>query len=62
MHCRRCDSANLITLERRLATDNLVLRCRECGFLFSPPARKAREAPAPTRSALPTTHRPAGRS
>ena len=62
MRCRRCDSTNLIALDKRLTTDNLVLRCRECGFLFSPPARETREAPVPTRSALPAARRPAGRA
>ena len=57
MRCRRCDSTNLIALDKRLTTDNLVLRCRECGFLFSPPAKEIREAAAHNRPALPTTHR-----
>ena len=38
MRCRRCYSSRLLALKKRLPGDNLILRCRDCGFLFSPPA------------------------
>ena len=41
MRCRRCYSSNLLALEKRAPGDNLVLRCRDCGFLFSPPDQGA---------------------
>ena len=36
MQCRRCDSLNLLKLEKKSRKDNDILRCRDCGFLFSP--------------------------
>ena len=36
MYCRRCFSRHLLRLEKKLPQDNEVLRCQECGFLFSP--------------------------
>ncbi len=39
LQCRRCASFKLITLNKELPTDNDVFRCRECGYLFSPPAK-----------------------
>ena len=36
MQCRRCDSQELLKLEKKSSKDNDILRCRECGFLFSP--------------------------
>ena len=38
LQCRRCLSAKLIPLSKGAAGDNLVFRCAECGFLFSPAA------------------------
>ena len=35
--CRRCLSKRVLFLEKRREEDNYVLRCLECGFLFSPP-------------------------
>ena len=37
MICRRCRSLRLIVLEKKLPYDNDVVRCQDCGFLFSPP-------------------------
>ena len=36
LQCRRCDSLNLLKLEKKSRKDNDILRCRDCGFLFSP--------------------------
>ncbi len=36
MQCRRCDSLRLLKLEKKSRKDNDILRCRDCGFLFSP--------------------------
>ena len=36
MLCRRCKSDRLIRLAVMHPADNAVLRCLECGFLFSP--------------------------
>ena len=36
--CRRCESPHLILLEKKRPDDNDVYRCRECGYLFSPPS------------------------
>ena len=36
MLCRRCMSDRLIRLAVMHPADNPVLRCLECGFLFSP--------------------------
>gem|GEM_PF-5567779 len=38
MVCRRCMSDRLIRLAVMHPSDNPVLRCLECGFLFSPSA------------------------
>ena len=37
MICRRCRSLRLLVLEKKLPDDNDVVRCQDCGFLFSPP-------------------------
>ena len=42
MRCRRCHSVRLFKLDIIHPKDNPVVRCRECGFLFSP------GLPAPT--------------
>ena len=36
MRCRRCNSVRLFKLAIIHPKDNPVVRCRECGFLFSP--------------------------
>ena len=37
LNCRRCDSEALLELVRLDGQDHTVYRCRNCGFLFSPP-------------------------
>ena len=37
MGCRRCGCVRLIKLAKRLAGDNDVYRCAQCGYIFSPP-------------------------
>ena len=37
LNCRRCHSDRLLELARLDAEDHWVYRCRNCGFLFSPP-------------------------
>ncbi len=37
LNCRRCKSEQLLELVRLEGEDHAVYRCRECGFLFSPP-------------------------
>ncbi len=37
LHCRRCESESLLELVRLAGGDHTVYRCRDCGFLFSPP-------------------------
>lgn len=37
LNCRRCKSEALLELTRLKGADHLVYRCRDCGFLFSPP-------------------------
>ena len=49
MLCRRCNSTRLLSLAIMRRGDNPVLRCLDCGFLFSP----ARPADT-TGSAKPT--------
>ena len=41
MLCRRCMSNRLLRLAVMHPADNPVLRCLECGFLFSPAALTA---------------------
>lgn len=36
MQCHRCGCFRLIRLDKKLAEDNDVYRCSECGYLFSP--------------------------
>ena len=36
MRCRRCYSHRLLRLNKKWPQDNDILRCQECGFLFSP--------------------------
>ena len=36
MRCRRCNSFRLLKLDSIEPEDNLIYRCQECGFLFSP--------------------------
>ncbi len=42
--CRRCNSDRLLQLARLDGEDHSVYRCRDCGFLFSPPAGYAHGA------------------
>ena len=37
LNCRRCESEALLELARLAGSDHTVYRCRDCGFLFSPP-------------------------
>ena len=37
LNCRRCKSDRLLELARLDGEDHWVYRCRDCGFLFSPP-------------------------
>ena len=37
LNCRRCGSEELLELVRLAGADHTVYRCRDCGFLFSPP-------------------------
>ena len=37
LNCRRCKSEKLLELVRLEGEDHAVYRCRDCGFLFSPP-------------------------
>ena len=37
LNCRRCGSEELLELARLAGDDHAVYRCRDCGFLFSPP-------------------------
>ena len=37
LNCRRCNSDRLLELARLDGADHWVYRCRDCGFLFSPP-------------------------
>lgn len=46
LNCRRCNSVRLLELVRLGGGDHMVYRCRECGFLFSPPERELGEAGA----------------
>ena len=47
LECRRCSSVRLVVLTRVRPADNYVFRCRDCGFLFSPPGAYRRvSAPA----------------
>ena len=68
MNCRRCDSERLLELARLDGRDYTVYRCRDCGFLFSPPEQEARAAgrgaaspPAPPQSPVAIRRRPAAR-
>ena len=47
LHCRRCQSDALLKLERLDGQDHTVYRCRDCGFLFSPPDESAGSAAVP---------------
>ena len=52
LNCRRCGSVELLELARLAGADHTVYRCRECGFLFSPPegeTRASRAEPSPLR-------------
>ena len=35
--CRRCRGQRLVELGRLHGSDHPIYRCRDCGFLFSPP-------------------------
>ena len=54
LNCRRCRSEALLELARLAGGDHTVYRCRDCGFLFSPPegeesARSPGIEPSPLR-------------
>ncbi len=51
LNCRRCGSEALLELGGLDGADHTVFRCRDCGFLFSPPAEAAR-APGVVQSPL----------
>ena len=54
MLCRRCNSTRLLSLAIMRRGDNPVLRCLDCGFLFSPARPADTTGPAkPTGSAGP---------
>ena len=36
--CRRCESDDLVRLDRYNIRDNACYRCIDCGYVFSPPA------------------------
>lgn len=68
MNCRRCQSERLLELARLDGRDYTVYRCRDCGFLFSPPESEARaggrrgSAPvAPPQSSVAVLRPPAAR-
>ncbi len=42
--CRRCQSSRLLILEKKREEDNDVYRCRDCGYLFSPPQGESRSS------------------
>ena len=44
LNCRRCGSEALLELARLAGDDHTVYRCRDCGFLFSPPDETAAAA------------------
>ena len=44
MYCRRCNSNRLLELVRLDGADHTVYRCRDCGFLFSPPEQDVPDA------------------
>lgn len=46
LNCRRCGSEALLELARLAGEDHTVYRCRDCGFLFSPPESEATAAAA----------------
>ena len=46
--CRRCLSSRLLILGKRRKEDNDVYRCRDCGYLFSPPPSPAAPLAGPS--------------
>ena len=50
LNCRRCQSEALLELACLGSDDHVVYRCRDCGFLFSPPDGNGR---APSALASP---------
>ncbi|MCY3693053.1 MAG: hypothetical protein OXI54_11495 [Chloroflexota bacterium] len=56
LNCRRCGSEALLELARLAGADHTVYRCRDCGFLFSPPDGSAR---GPEIEQSPLRRRPA---
>ena len=42
LNCRRCRGKRLVELGRLQGSDHPIYRCRDCGFLFSPPDEEAR--------------------
>lgn len=64
LNCRRCGSEALLELARLAGDDHTVYRCRDCGFLFSPPDEAAQAASArggPGIEPSPLRRRPAFR-
>ena len=59
LHCRRCESEELLELARLAGGDHTVYRCRDCGFLFSPPDETAAAARGPGIEPSPLRRRPA---
>ena len=47
LNCRRCGSEALLELARLAGGDHTVYRCRDCGFLFSPPDEASASARGP---------------
>ena len=54
--CRRCRGQRLVELGRLHGSDHPIYRCRDCGFLFSPPEDDRRTAH--TTNVRPSAPRP----
>ena len=61
LNCRRCGSEALLELARLAGEDHTVYRCRDCGFLFSPPDEAAVAERSPGIEPSPLRRRPAFR-
>ena len=60
LKCRRCESEALLALACLGSDDHVVYRCRDCGFLFSPPDGEGR-APGVLESRMPQDGGESGR-
>ena len=62
LKCRRCQRARLVELGRLQGSDHPIYRCRDCGFLFSPPEEERRAGYAAPVQPSPTNREvwPAG--